>query len=87
MIYKLPITLEDGQVFESLPITSLSFSKVSGYDGNGLRVTNLVGFSNGDFLKECPNCGQIKYSRYFGLRTTVNRDQSNCISCRSNSRV
>ena len=52
MIYKLPITLEDGQVFESLPITSLSFSKVSGYDGNGLRVTNLVGFFNGDFLKE-----------------------------------
>lgn len=41
-----------GKCLNLFLITSLSFSKVSGYDGNGLRVTNLVGFFNGDFLKE-----------------------------------
>lgn len=83
MIYTLPVRLEDGQIFTSLPTNHISFPQVSGYDGNGLRVTNLVGFSNGDFLKVCPNCGQTKCSEAFGLRETVGRDQSNCMDCRS----
>lgn len=82
MIYTLPIYLEDGQTFSSLPTKPISFPKVSGYDGRRLRVTNLVGFSNGDFLKECPKCGRVKCSEEFGLRKTVGRDQSNCIDCR-----
>ena len=83
MIYTLPVHLEDGQVFNALPSHSISFSKTSGSDGNGLRVTNIVGYSNGDFLKKCPNCGRIKSSEAFGLRETVGRDQSNCMDCRS----
>lgn len=83
MIYKLPVKLEDGQIFSSLPAKPLSFDKVSGYDGNNIRVTNLVGFSNGDFLKKCPHCGKTKPSEAFGLRTTVGCDQSNCMDCRS----
>lgn len=82
MIYTLPLHLENGQVFTSLPTQSVNFSKTSGYDGNNLRATNIVGFSNGDFLKECPNCGEIKPSEAFGLRETLDRDQSYCKDCR-----
>lgn len=83
MIYTIPIRLENGQVFTTLPSQPVSFTKTSGYDGNGLRVTNIVGYANGDFLKECPKCGRIKPSEEFGLRKTVGCDQSNCIACRS----
>ena len=55
MIYKLPVRLEDGQTFTSLPPTNLSFPKTSGYDGDNLRVTNIVGIQNGDFLKNALN--------------------------------
>ena len=72
----------EGQTFTSLPPTNLSFPKTSGYDGDNLRVTNIVGIQNGDFLKECPKCGRAKCSEQFGLRTTVNRDQSECTDCR-----
>lgn len=72
MIYTLPVRLEDGQIFTSLPTNHISFPKVSGYDGNGLRVTNLVGFSNGDFLKKCPNCGRTKCSEAFGPEKLLN---------------
>lgn len=82
MIYTLPIRLENGRVFDTLPSQDVSFTKTSGYDGNGLRVTNIVGYAKGDFLKECPNCGKIKPSEAFGLRKTVDCDQSNCIDCR-----
>lgn len=83
MIYTLPVCLENGQAFNTLPSQSIRFSRTSGYDGSGLRVTNIVGCANGDFLKECPRCGIIKPSEAFGLRETVNRDQSNCMDCRS----
>lgn len=83
MIYTLPILLEDGQKFTSIPTNSLSFPEVNGRDGAGIRVTHLVGFSDGDFLKKCPKCKQIKYSEEFGLRKTVSADQSNCKVCRS----
>lgn len=82
MIYKLPVRLENGQTFTSLPPKSLFFPKTSGYDGDNLRVTNIVGIQNGDFLKKCPKCKQIKHSEEFGLRKTVNRDQSQCTDCR-----
>ena len=82
MIYKLPIRLENGKSFTSLPLIDQTFPKTSGYDGTSLRVTNIVGIQNGDFLKECPKCGLIKVSEEFGLRKTVNRDQSECIDCR-----
>ena len=82
MIYKLPITLENGKTFTSLPLIDQTFAKTSGYDGTNLRVTNIVGIQNGNFLKECPKCGRAKISEEFGLRKTVNRDQSECIDCR-----
>lgn len=82
MIYKLPIRLENGQTFTFLPSGNLSFPKTSGYDGNNLRVTNIVGIQNGDFLKECPKCRCVKCSEEFGLRKTVNSDQSECLDCR-----
>lgn len=82
MIYKLPVRLEDGQIFTSLPSTNLSFPKTSGYDSDNLRITNIVGIKNGDFLKECPKCGRAKCSEEFGLRITVKRDQSECTDCR-----
>ena len=83
MIYTLPVRLEDGQVFDALPLPSISFPKTNGRDGNGLRVTNIVGCSDRDFFKECPSCGRIKSSEAFGLRKTVRSDQSNCTDCRS----
>jgi len=83
VIYTLPVKFENGQTFDSLPAKNLSFPKTSGYDGNNLRVTNIVGVQNGDFLKECPKCRRVKCSEEFGLRKTVNRDQSECTECRS----
>lgn len=60
----------------------LRFEQTTSLDGDNLRVTNIVGIQNGDFLKECPKCGRAKCSEQFGLRTTVNRDQSECTDCR-----
>lgn len=82
MIYKLPVRLENGLTFTSLPLADQTFPKTSRFDGTSLRVTNIVGIQNGDFLKECPKCGRAKVSVEFGLRRTVNRDQSECIDCR-----
>ncbi|HCW7016772.1 TPA: hypothetical protein OX923_002359 [Citrobacter farmeri] len=68
-------------------------TKVNGYDssneneGRGLRVTNLCGILNGEFLKLCPKCGQAKNFYHYGAsyRTTnEKRDQSECEVCRGN---
>ena len=81
MIYSLPIRFD-------IPIQNTSgqypnrFPQTNGYDNNGVRVTNLVGYENGDFLKICPNCGRTLPSEAFGLRITENRDQSWCSDCR-----
>lgn len=67
--------------------------KVNGYDssheneGRGLRITNLCGTLNGEILKLCPKCGQVKNFYHYGVsyRTTnEKRDQSECEVCRSN---
>lgn len=81
-IYKLSVRLENGQTFTFLPPENLSFPKTSGYDEDNLRVINIVGIQNGDFLKECPKRGRSKCSEEFGLRKTVNRAQSECTDCR-----
>ena len=75
----LPYIIEEAGINYSV---AGGFPKTSGYDGDNLRVTNIVGIQNGDFLKECPKCGRAKCSEQFGLRTTVNRDQSECTDCR-----
>lgn len=82
MIYTYPIHLENSMIFTEPPTESLSFPQCDGYDGDNLRITNIVGYSNGDFLKVCPNCGRERPSESFGLRLTVNRDQSWCMDCR-----
>ena len=51
MIYSLPIRFD-------IPIQNTSgqypnrFPQTNGYDNNGVRVTNLVGYENGDFLND-----------------------------------
>lgn len=82
MIYCYPIHLENSMTFNAPPTESLRFPKCSGYDGNNIRVTNIVGYENGDFLKVCPNCNEILPSEAFGLRSTIDRDQSWCMDCR-----
>lgn len=82
MIYKYPIRLENSMIFYEPPNNSTSFPLTSGYDGNNLRITNIVGYANGDFLKYCPNCKRTLPSEFFGLRSTINRDQSWCMDCR-----
>ena len=84
MIYKLPVRLDNGIEFQTLPTKSFRFVDMeNGYDSNNTRLTNIVGFSKeeNDFLKKCPMCGEIKPSEEFGLRGTVKRDQSDCINC------
>lgn len=89
MIYTLPIEFDFPIQIKTpqFPPDSCRFSsKVNGYDDEGVRVTNLVGFENGDFLKICPNCNRIFSATHFGLRNMGNgdiRDQSNCPDCRS----
>ncbi len=82
MIYQYPIHLENSMTFTTAPTKPLSFTKSNGYDGNNIRVTNIVGYENGDFLKVCPHCNGILPSESFGLRPTMDRDQSWCMDCR-----
>lgn len=82
MIYQFPIYLENSMTFNAPPTKPLHFSKSNGYDGNNMRVTNIVGYCNGDFLKICPRCNSELPSEAFGLRPTINRDQSWCKDCR-----
>lgn len=82
MIYTYPISLDNSMTIQSTPASSLHFPKTNGYDGNKTRITNIVGYDNGDFLKVCPNCGKILPSEAFGLRITMDRDQSWCMDCR-----
>ncbi len=63
-----------------------SFSKISGYDSNNNRITNLVGFDGHELLKVCPKCSGIKHVTdygYSGRYTNRRRDQSQCSYCRS----
>ena len=82
MIYCYPIHLENSMTFTEPPTEPLHFSKCNGYDGDNLRITNIVGYENGDFLKVCPHCNRILPTESFRLRSTIDRDQSWCIDCR-----
>lgn len=82
MIYCYPIHLENSMTFTEPPAEPIHFSKCNGYDGDNLRITNIVGYGNGDFLKICPHCNRILPTEAFGLRSTVDRDQSWCMDCR-----
>lgn len=82
MIYRYPILLDGLAPFNEAPAQPLSFPICSGYDGNNIRVTNLVGYANGDFIKWCPHCKRNLPSELFGLRKTINQDQSWCMDCR-----
>lgn len=87
MIYSLPVTL-DADVVKVQPKRGRTFKKMSnGWDANGVRVTNIIGFRKGDFLKVCPYCGNAFPASSFGLRYDSQaarmRDQSYCKTCRS----
>ena len=82
MIYRYPIRLENSMTFTEPPTEPIYFPKCNGYDGDNLRITNIVGYENGDFLKICPHCNRILPTEAFRLRPTVGRDQSWCMDCR-----
>ena len=87
MIYCLPVELAETTVSKPLK-RGRTFKKMSnGYDANGVRVTNIIGFRKGDFLKVCPCCGNSFPASAFGLRydsrNAKMRDQSYCSACRS----
>lgn len=70
----------------SITIMNFTMDISSGYDANGHRITNIVGFNGNELLKYCPSCGYIKPSTSFGWNgrvTTSRRDQSECNECRS----
>lgn len=65
----------------------------NGYDSNGNRVTNLVGYDGNEFLKMCSRdtCRKVLLASEFGsggryiknkLGERILRDQSNCKDCR-----
>ena len=54
--------------------------------GEKIRITNIVGYQNGQFLKWCPHCERtmtLEEFDYSGRFTGEQRDQSNCSDCRS----
>ena len=82
MIYSFPIRLDNSMTINTNPSTPLQFPITGGYDGDNVRMTNIVGYENGDFLKWCPHCDEVLPSESFGLRPTMDRDQSWCKDCR-----
>lgn len=88
MIYALPVTLGTTVVKKPLLRGRRLKQMTNGYDANGVRVTNIVGFQKGDFVKVCPHCGRELPASMFGLRydaqNAKQRDQSYCGKCRSN---
>jgi len=71
-----------------------AFKGVSGFDTNGNRATNIVGFDGKDLLKKCtnPKCKEPIKPRESGFgsegrctnkNTGMRRDQAQCIECRS----
>lgn len=82
MIYTYPICLDNSTTIQSAPAALLPFPKSNGYDGNKTRIINIVGYYNGNFLKGCPTCEKALPSKTFGLRITMDRDQSWCMNCR-----
>ena len=74
-----------------------TFPGVSGFDANGNRATNIVGFDGQDLLKKCtnPKCekpikpreeGFGSAGRCTNTRTGMRRDQAQCKACRSKRR-
>lgn len=70
-----------------------NFVGVSGFDAEGNRATNIVGFDGKDLLKRCtnPDCFKIKpraegfgeKGRCTNPKTGMRRDQAQCKVCRS----
>lgn len=86
MIIQPPISFDDGSTFTPDGQT-YRWSKKSGYDSRGRRITNLVGHNGKCFIKRCPHCEQDLPETDFGYdgRDTgepARRDQSNCTECR-----
>ena len=85
--YSNGTTLKNVSIIDS-SITTMAFTMdmSSGYDANGNRITNIIGFDGSELLKYCPSCEYIKPSTDFGWSgrvTTSRRDQSECNHCRS----
>lgn len=87
------VTYQNGNVLRNvsvinstITISAFTMDMSSGYDANGYRVTNIVGFNGHELLKHCPRCNRAKPTTKFGYSgrvTTSTRDQSECNDCRS----
>lgn len=70
-----------------------NFTGISGFDAEGNRATNIVGFDGKDLLKRCtnPKCFTVKpraegfgeKGRSTNPKTGMRRDQAQCKVCRS----
>lgn len=94
-----PFQLENGMVVNGdekpfMISEDEDFFGVSGYDANGNRATNIVGFDGKDLLKRCtnPDCYEPIKSRASGFgesgrctnkKTGMKRDQAQCVECRN----
>lgn len=86
------ITYEDGTIIRNINVINSFIARMpftmpmsSGYDFNGNRITNIVGFDGTYLLKWCPSCQIIKPTISFGWIgrvTNGRRDQSECNDCR-----
>ena len=97
-----PITLENGIVIKGdeapfMISNDPGFKGIPGYDVNGNRATNIVGFDGTDLLKRCtnPDCrepikpresGYGSEGRCTNQKTGMRRDQAQCIECRIKSK-
>lgn len=94
-----PVSLENGIVINGNEAPFMisddpAYKGVSGYDADGNRATNIVGFDGSDLLKKCTNskCKKpIKHresgfgseGRCTNKKTGMRRDQAQCKNCRS----
>lgn len=87
------ITYHNGNVLYNVNVidsnittSAFTMDMSSGYDDDGDRITNIVGYNGHELLKYCHSCRCEKPTTQFGYSgrvTTSNRDQSQCNDCRS----
>lgn len=94
-----PIKLDNGMVVNGNEAPFMisndpDFKGVTGFDADGNRATNIVGFDGQDLLKKCTNLdcedpikprenGFGSNGRCTNARTGMRRDQAQCKVCRS----
>lgn len=91
MEVRFPVKLDNGQIIhgDEEPFEFKIEERLSGYDADGNRITNIVGFDGEYLLKWRPHCEQVLLSIDFGPEGRPSsdpqhrRDQSYCMVCRA----